>query len=235
MPHKNIAAVFDVDGTLIADDSLERIFFRWLWRYDEIGFCRLLRAACGAIRALGSGEAVADNKAWLRGQEVNRLRRLARDCVEQEIIRRLLPAALARLRWHQQAGHEVVLLSGTLDVLLEPLAEHLNVSARIGTTIEVEGQRVTGRIVSPRPFGMTKVTQLRRMIESSHSPGIDLTRSFAYGDNYADRFVLSIVGHPVAANPDPRLRRVAEQRGWMIEHFGQKIHDGNPEQLFHRG
>ena len=229
MNHHNIAAVFDVDGTLVADDSLERIFFRYLWRYDEIGLGALWRAVGGALRRMTG---CADDKAWLRGQEARRLRRLARDCFEQEVVRRLLPAAISRLKWHQRAGHQVVLLSGTLDVLLEPLAEYLNVSTRIGTTIEISDQKITGRLASTRPFGLTKLITLKRLIEREQATSFDLTRSFAYADHYADRFLLSAVGHPVAANPDRRLRRVAEQRGWMIEHFAGKNTDENQQSSF---
>ena len=231
MNHRNIAAVFDVDGTLIADDSLERIFFRYLWRYDEIGLGALWRAAGGAFcRIIGC----ADDKAWLRGQDAHRLRRLARDCFEQEVVRRLLPAATCRLKWHQRAGHQVVLLSGTLDLLLDPLAEYLNVSTRLGTTVEIADQKATGRLASSRPFGLTKLITLKRMIEREQAADVDLTRSFAYADHYADRFLLSAVGHPVATNPDRRLRRVAAQRGWMIEDFTRKDTDEIQEQSFSR-
>lgn len=232
MNRQNIAAIFDVDGTLIADDSLERIFFRFLWRYDEIGLCALWRAAGGAVRALAGGGAVADDKAWLRGQDAGRLKRLARDCFEQEIARRLLPAATARLRWHQQAGHRIILLSGTLDVLLDPLAEYLSISTRIGAAVELSDRKVTGRLVGSRPFGMTKLITLRRLLEREPSADFDLTRSFAYADNYADRFLLSAVGHPVATNPDRRLRHLAEERGWMVEYFAERTGNENPEQLF---
>ncbi len=144
------------------------------------------------------------------------MERLARDCFEQEITRRLLPGALARLRWHQRAGHCVVLLSGTLDLLLAPLAEHLGVHARIGTELEVANQRLTGRIIGLHPFGAAKAECLAAM---NRAGAFDLTRSFAYADHYADRHLLAAVGHPVAANPDRRLRHLAERHGWMIEDF----------------
>ncbi len=219
MSNQHIAAVFDVDGTLLTGDSLERIFFNYLWRYGEIGWREMARLAGGACGALTGCAALADRKAYLRGHEFRHLKRLARDCFEQEMIRRLLPDALARLRWHQRAGHEVILLSGTLDVLLEPLAEYLEVSTRIGTTIEISGLRLTGRLASTRPFGPAKVTCLKQMLESRQPASINLTRSFAYGDHYADRFLLAATGHPVATNPDRRLRHLAEKRGWMIENF----------------
>src|SRR6185295_14377940 len=114
MNTKRIAAVFDVDGTLIANDSLERIFIRFLWRYGELRASDFARLAGGAWSALSAGRSpLKANKAYLRGKQAQRIGRLARDCFEQELARRLLPRAVARLRWHQQAGHCVVLLSGT--------------------------------------------------------------------------------------------------------------------------
>lgn len=221
MTNQKIAAVFDVDGTLIAHDSLERIFFRFLWRYDEIGWLALTGLGRSALSALYKGlAAMSDNKLWLRGQEAKRLKHLARDCFEQEVRHRLLPGALARLCWHQQAGHEIILLSGTPDVLLEPLAEYLRVTSYIGAPMEISAQKVTGRLSGPRPFGINKVACLTQTLKDQPSAAPDLRRSFAYGDHYADRFLLTTVGNPVAANPDRRLRRVAERRGWMIEQFG---------------
>lgn len=217
MNTKRIAAVFDVDGTLIAKDSLERIFIRFLWRYGELHASDLARLAGGAVSALATGRSpLKANKAYLRGKQVNRIERLARDCFDQEIARRLLPSAMARLRWHQRAGHCVVLLSGTLDLLLAPLAEHLGVYARVGTEIEVADQCLTGRIAGLHPFGAAKAECLTAM---NRAGAFDLARSFAYADHYADRHLLAAVGHPVAANPDRRLRRLAERHGWMIEDF----------------
>src|SRR6185295_12876810 len=157
MNTKRIAAVFDVDGTLIANESLERIFIRFLWRYGELRTSDLARLADGAVSALAAGHSpFKANKAYLRGKQASHLERLARDCFEQEIERRLLPSAMARLRWHQHAGHGVILLSGTLDLLLAPLAEHLGVHARVGTEIEIADQCLTGRIAGLHPFGAAK-------------------------------------------------------------------------------
>ena len=40
--------------------------------------------------------------------------------------------------------------------------------------------------------------------------------------------MLSVVGHPVAVNPDKPLRKIAEERDWPIRIFR------NPEPLFRR-
>jgi HAD superfamily hydrolase (TIGR01490 family) len=217
MENGRIAAIFDVDGTLIAGDSLERIFIRFLWRRGELGWRDLLRFGANALDALLTGRSpFKANKAYLRSKNTFRIRRLARECFDLEIVRCLLPGAVDRLRWHQSSGHVPILLSGTLDLLLEPLAEYLGVSARIGTELETEGRMFTGRIAGIHPFGEAKAESVSFM---KRLDLFNLKRSFAYANSYADRYMLAQLGYPVATNADARLRRLAEERGWMIEDF----------------
>jgi HAD superfamily hydrolase (TIGR01490 family) len=215
--NSRIAAIFDVDGTLIAGASLERIFIRYLWRRGELGWRDLIGWTSGFAEALVAGRSpIRANKSYLRGKDSALMRRLARECFDGEIARRLSQQAVDRLRWHQDSGHFVILMSGTLDLLLEPLAEHLGICARIGTELEVEGGRFTGRIRGLHPFGETKAECLSVIDRIGL---FDLKRSFAYADNHADRHLLSMVGNPVAANADAGLRRIAASSGWMTEDF----------------
>jgi HAD superfamily hydrolase (TIGR01490 family) len=217
MNNQRIAAIFDVDGTLIAGATLERIFIRFLRRRGELGWREMVRWLGAAAKAGATGRLrLKAIKAYLRGKESMRLRRLARECFENEVEPRLSPKAVNRLRWHQSAGHLVILLSGTLDLLLEPLAERLGVQERVGSKLEVEGRRFTGRISGAHPFGVTKAECL---VAINRANRFDLKRSFAYADSFADRHLLAMVGHPVATNADAELRKIAESRGWMIEEF----------------
>ena len=217
MKNQKIAAIFDVDGTLISGATLERIFIRFLRRRGELGWREILYWIVAAAKATVTGHPrLKAIKAYLRGKDSAHLRRLARECFESEIEPRLSPEAVNRLRWHQSAGHIVILLSGTLDLLLEPLAERLGVHARVGSELEVEDSRFTGRIAGAHPFGATKAKCLATINRANR---FDLKRSFAYADSFADRHLLAMVGHPVAANADVALRKIAEGRGWMIEDF----------------
>src|SRR5262249_42506332 len=148
MKNQRIAAIFDVDGTLIANATLERIFLKFLWRRGQLGWREIIRWIGAALKALVWKKPGAAGrlrlkaiKAYLRGKDSARFQRLARECFEIEIAPRLSSEAITRLRWHQSAGHFVILLSGTLDLLLEPLAERLGVWARVGSELEVENKR----------------------------------------------------------------------------------------------
>jgi HAD superfamily hydrolase (TIGR01490 family) len=220
MKNQKIAAIFDVDGTLIASATLERIFIRFLRRRGELGLREILYWIGAAAKAVVTGHPrLKAIKAYLRGKDSAHLRCLARECFVSEIEPRLSPEAVNRLRWHQSAGHIVILLSGTLDLLLEPLAERLGVQARVGSELEIEDGRFTGRIAGAHPFGGTKCKCLATINRANR---FDLKRSFAYADSFADRHLLAMVGHPVATNADVALRKVAESRGWMIEDFDRE-------------
>jgi HAD superfamily hydrolase (TIGR01490 family) len=217
MNKQPIAAIFDVDGTLLAGHSMELRFLQYLWRYGELRASDIFRLAAGAFHTAREGRSIfLANKAYLSGKPFNHYRRLAHDCFDQHIKHHLLPKAVERVRWHQEQDHVVVLLSGSLDLLVEPLAQHLNASSYIGTRIKNDGATLLGKIEGEHPYDKAKVTALLALNQFRN---FDLSKSFAYGNQYTDRHVLSVVGHPVAANPDRRLRNLALKKGWMLEEF----------------
>lgn len=44
----------------------------------------------------------------------------------------------------------------------------------------------------------------------------DFPKSYFYSDSINDVPLLERVTHPVATNPDPRLRAIAQERDWPI-------------------
>jgi phosphoserine phosphatase len=49
--------------------------------------------------------------------------------------------------------------------------------------------------------------------------GFRLADAVFYTDSVSDLPLMERVAEPVAVNPDPRLRRIAERRRWRIEHW----------------
>lgn len=219
MNQKPIAAIFDVDGTLLIGDSMEVRFLKYLWRYGELRLGDFVQSIAGIFHTAAAGRSIIRaNKAYLSGKNPVHFRRLAWDFFEQQIKSRLLPRALERIHWHQQQGHAVVLVSGTLDLLLEPLASELQASARVGTQIKVTENRMAGTILGEHIYDQAKVNAVLALNQTCD---FDLSKSFAYGNHFTDRHLLNLVGHPVATNPDSRLRNLARKKGWMIEEFNQ--------------
>jgi phosphoserine phosphatase len=46
--------------------------------------------------------------------------------------------------------------------------------------------------------------------------GIDLARSFAYGDHHSDIHMLEMVAHPVVVGNEPEMVEQAKRSGWPI-------------------
>jgi phosphoserine phosphatase len=97
------------------------------------------------------------------------------------------------------------------------LARVLGMDGGIGTRYEVDAEgALTGRIVEPFVYGDGKVAAMQRFADQHQ---IDLPESWAYSDSASDLPMLSVVGNPVAVNPDPELARIAAQEGWRIMRF----------------
>ena len=77
-----------------------------------------------------------------------------------------------------------------------------------------EQRNFTGRPEQPLCLGDGQVARAERL---AREQGFRLEDAVFYTDSMSDLPLLERVAEPVAVNPDPRLRRIAEKRGWRIE------------------
>jgi HAD superfamily hydrolase (TIGR01490 family) len=134
---------------------------------------------------------------------------------------RLFPFALNEIRTHQNQGNKVFLVTGGLRNIVQPLKELLSADGCIAVEMTSNEGYLTGNLTGDPLTGSVKASGVRRLADEW---GLDVTRSYAYADSYADKPFLECVGHPVAVNPDRRLKRLAKQRGWDIKSW--KMSDG---------
>jgi HAD superfamily hydrolase (TIGR01490 family) len=149
------------------------------------------------------------------GLELDEMRKLGEEALHAVTLRRVYPEGMRRIREHKRAGHRVLLLTGALDVVVEPLARLLEVEVDCAHLLVKDGQ-LTGDLQSPPPAGEARATLLQ---EYAAGNGIDLASSFAYADSLSDLPMLELAGTPVVVNPDARLSQVGGQRGWRIERW----------------
>ena len=123
------------------------------------------------------------------------------------------PAADQR---HLDAGQRVWLVTATPVELANILARRLGLTGALGTVAESVDGVYTGRLVGGLLHGEAKAAAIRALAERE---GLDLARSSAYSDSANDLPMLSLVGHPIAVNPDAELRAVATERGWPMHDF----------------
>ncbi|MBN2054550.1 HAD-IB family hydrolase, partial [bacterium] len=126
----------------------------------------------------------------------------------------LCPVVLDRVEDHRRRGHLLVILSASVDYLMEIAAGDLGFDQVLCTRIEVDDHGMgTGRSAGPICIGPGKAAAARDL---ARELGIDLAASFAYGDHHSDRFMLAAVGHPIVVRPTGRLRILAGRRQWPI-------------------
>ncbi|MFI7493549.1 HAD-IB family hydrolase [Kocuria sp. M4R2S49] len=130
----------------------------------------------------------------------------------QDMRRLLRPGALTRIEEHRAAGHRTVLVTGSIDLLVEPIA-HLFDEVVAGRMDERDGV-MTGYLATPPLVDEARAQWLKKYAEQG---GYDLTRSYGYGDSHADASWLLLMGHPYTVNPDLPLYRLARKNHWPIE------------------
>jgi len=188
-------AAFDFDGTLSTRDS----FLPYL--RIVAGTRDLARAIAAAAPALATsrrdprqrdvakalvirGTLAGRREAYLRDVGA----RYARLVVEQH----LAPDTMARLEAHRTDGHAIVLVSASLHVYLDSIAELLGVDAVLATALEVDADgRCTGEIAGANVRGVEKV---RRLDEWLAGREVVL---HAYGDSSGDDELLARADHGV--------------------------------------
>ncbi|HET7465804.1 MAG TPA: HAD-IB family hydrolase [Candidatus Dormibacteraeota bacterium] len=217
----DVLAVFDVDGTLVETNVVE--YFLWMrLRAQPLEewpafMAEMLREAPRWLYLERRSRAEFQRSFYRQydGLDYEVMRRLGREALNAVTLRRVYPEGMRRIREHKRAGHRVLLLTGALDVVVEPLAELLEVEVDCAHLLEKDG-RMTGDLQSPPPAGEARGTLLE---EYAARQGIVLSESFAYADSLSDLPMMELVGTPVAVNPDARLSQVAGQRGWRVERW----------------
>jgi HAD superfamily hydrolase (TIGR01490 family) len=217
---RNIAALFDLDGTLVALPSLEQRFFQmlryrrviaaknyWLWLAEAV------RLAPRGLSAIWHG-----NKMYLRGVAVDR-------CGEDGLkpATSFFEDGIERAVWHAKQGHTIVIVSGTLEPLAQEIARAIEaeLAARgmaatvrvCATRLEQMHGRWTGKILGEAVFGEGK---LRAVLRMAAEMKFDLEKCYAYADSSSDRWLLAAVGRPITVNPSNDLARLARISGWPI-------------------
>lgn len=134
-----------------------------------------------------------------------------------EVIRpRITPEALALVRSHQHAGDTVIIVTATNEFVTRPIAQAFGVNDLIAVELERDATGwITGEIKGTPSFRDGKVTRVADWLAKQGLAWDQVEMSF-YSDSMNDLPLLEKAHHPVATNPDARLRQLATERGWRI-------------------
>ncbi|MGQ0775069.1 MAG: HAD-IB family hydrolase [Pseudonocardiales bacterium] len=220
-PRDDVAAVFDLEGTIVASNVIESYLWARLATLPRSGWLRELAdlARC-APRYLYAehrdrGELL---RAFLRryeGVRVEELRALITEVLADALLHRVMPEATRQIRRHRAAGHQTILITGAVDLHVEPLAVLFD--EVVASRMHEKDGVLTGFLETPPLVDEARAAWLRQYAQRN---GVALDRSYAYADSYSDRPLLEAVGYPQVVNPDALLYRHAQRHRWVVHRWG---------------
>jgi HAD superfamily hydrolase (TIGR01490 family) len=219
----NIGAFFDIDGTLLPAPSLEWRFARYLLARRKIRGTNIIRwlASQGAKALLpGTNFALDAGKYYLAQVQESAVAEWENSLAAVSPAADPLPLfaeGIEHISWHLAQEHRVFLVSGTLAPLAHIFAKRFRGAVGVcATELEVSDENWTGRLAGEHMSGAAKA---RAILKLARKYNLLLACSHAYGNDVADRPMLSAVGHPVAVNPSKPLARLAEDQRWQVRHW----------------
>jgi HAD superfamily hydrolase (TIGR01490 family) len=220
-PERHLAA-FDLENTIIASN----VVFSYAWLAtrnlrpsDRMRFTAKTLAEAPALLALDRRDRTDFLRHFYRryeGASVDEMSRLGQELLADHILTKAFPAAVRRVREHRRMGHRTVLITGALNIVVDPLKPLFD--DVICAEMSHRDGRYTGELLAVPPTGEVRAQALRDYADAN---GFDLAESVAYADSSSDLPLLDAVGFPVAVNPETRLASLAIKRGWLIEYWSK--------------
>jgi HAD superfamily hydrolase (TIGR01490 family) len=213
-------AAFDFDGTLLQGDCL--LLFHRLLRGPGGMVLRWIRL----LPVLLNWKEGRRNTAWfkqhyfaviLAGTDARQRQQVLERDLPKHLIQRLRPEAVARLRWHDQQGHRLVIVSASPRALIQPVAQHLGAELIATETNDLAGEAInaSAQLNSPNCKGIEKV----RRLEAWLGQPLQEFGLHAYGESRGDRELLHAACEPhwrsfnAALHPYPQRRK--SDLGWV--------------------
>jgi len=207
------AAFFDMDNTLLRVET-GMSWVRFLYRRGELSKRTVAKAlywqALYKLAVLDMDTVFTRLVADLRGDSEAEMIAKCDIWYRDHVAPEVAPAARVAIEHHRQAGHLIVLATGSTQYAARPVARGVGIEHVLSSELEVADGIFTGRPAA-FCFGQHKVTLAERWA-AQHD--VDLATSYFYSDSYNDLPMLERVGTAIAVNPDTRLRRHARRKGW---------------------
>lgn len=134
-----------------------------------------------------------------------------------EVVRpNITTQAYALVEKHLRNGDLCCLVSATNSFVIEPVGRAFGFAHIIGTTPEYINGRYTGQFIGVASYKEGKITRVEEWLKSQNSTFDDFSEVHFYSDSMNDLPLLEKSTHPVATNPSPALRELAERNNWAI-------------------
>ena len=213
MPAK--LAFFDLDGTLVTSNVIHQ--YHWYARRTgDAGRRFRLLVALPWLGWLELRSRRRFNEAFFR-----HYRGLRRDWLEanapalcEELLKpALYRGAAALVEENRRQGYYTVLLTGSLDFAVAPLARYLQFDRVAPNRLVFLDGVATGELAEPVQAEAEKARAMEAIMKEM---GADVADCRAYSDSMSDLPMLEMAGNPSAVNPSRRLAAIARARHWPV-------------------
>lgn len=219
---ENIVAFFDVDGTLLKSTIVH--YYIWM-RTAKIP--RLLRLIwligflpkvvyyliLDRISRSRFNEVFYRN---YRGMDAAEIKTSSVEMFETYLRPKIFSEAVSEIQEHKQQGMTIVLVTGSLDFIVQPMADYLAVDFVLAPQLQEQNGQFTGELTTVPLIGERKAEVMQEFAEQHE---ISLKNSYAYSDSQSDLPMLECVGNPVVVNPGKTLRQKALDSGWELHEW----------------
>lgn len=211
--------VFDLDGTLIDIDSAQA----WLSFLIEqnVTNAPITDRVCSELMKHYDSGSMDMNQymaAWLLpldGMNLQKLGLLIDRFIKRVIQPKIYPDALSTIRWHQAQGHHIAIISASPEIIVKPIAAHLNVEQAMGIKVELQNNKISQIALPPFTFKEGKVTVTKQWLQQ-----VNVTElNYAYSDSINDLALLEFANLATCINPCQNLSNLAKQNNWPIHNW----------------
>ena len=210
-------AIFDLDNTLLAGDSDhswgeflvdKKLVDAQAYAQANDRFYQQYKAATLDIQ-----EYLGFSLAFLTRYSLDELAAFHQEFMRDYVEPMMQPKALALLQKHRAQGDYLLIITATNSFVTHPIAKRLGVDDILASDAEIVNGRYTGKGIGTPCFQGGKVTRLHEWLKDKN---YNLDDAYFYSDSINDLPLLEQVPNPVAVDPDERLEKIANERGWEI-------------------
>jgi len=216
-------AFYDFDGTLVSSNVVTQ--YAWYARQRPAVEAAWRTAKLAASVPLLIGFELYSRRRFnevfyrhYRGLREDWLRNQAEGLFELVIRPAVFPGARQLVENDRAAGYTTVLVTGSPDFAVGPVARWFGFDHVIANRLVFAGGVATGAIARPVIAEEKKVAAMRGLAQEH---GVGMERCKAYSDSLSDLPMLEAVGLPAAVNAGRRLRRIAIERGWPVRELAE--------------
>jgi HAD superfamily hydrolase (TIGR01490 family) len=210
-------AIFDLDNTLIADDS-DYLWGQFLVDQGIVDKSHYESANAKFYDDYKQGtldivEFLRFSLKPLADNDPDQLYQWRAQFMEEAIKPLLLKSAQQLISKHRDRGDTLLVITATNRFVTEPIVQLYGIENLLATTPEFIDGRYTGGFNGVPCFRDGKVKLLEVWLKDSTETMQD---SWFYSDSHNDLPLLKLVDNPVAVDPDEKLSQFAVAANWPI-------------------